>query len=430
MEKIKQSELLPGIRLRCVQTDKFHTGTFSVGFLRPLRQEEAAKNALLMEVLARGCRACPDMRRLTAACQEAYGTVVTPELRQFGEVLSIGFGASFPDDAWLPAGSKNLERVIRLVGDLCLDPASRGGLLRKDYVESERQNLRDRILAAVNNKRQYAGIRARALMCADEPFGVYSLGRAEDAEKLSHLIMTRHHQQVIASSPVRLFYCGSAPFERVRDAVLASFQMLPGGAERPVPETELVESAAVLRSEPEYVDAEQGNLVMGCRLGGAVEPEEQPVLEVFNRLYGGGSPASRLFREVREKRSLCYSISSTPVTHKAVFFVNAGIAFDKRDEVTEAILEELDRVRLGDFTPEDLETARNAAANLYHSVEDSGEGLDSFCLGQELLGSSARPGELAALALEVQPEDVARMAERVQPELVYFLRGHEKEAQV
>ena len=72
MEKTTQRELLPGVHLCCVQTDRFRTGTFSVRFLRPLRQEDAAKDALVMNVLARGCRTYPDMQRLQAACQEAY----------------------------------------------------------------------------------------------------------------------------------------------------------------------------------------------------------------------------------------------------------------------------------------------------------------------------------------------------------------------
>ena len=429
MEKVTQSELLPGIRLCCVQTDKFRTGTFSASFLRPLRQEDAAKNALVMQVLARGCRAYPDMQRLRAACQEAYGAGVGPELRQYGEVMALGFSASFPDDPWLPEGSRNLQRVIRLVSDLCLDPDTRGGLLRSEYVQSERKNLRDRILASVNDKRSYAQFRARALFCRDEDYGVYPLGSPEDTDKLSHLVMTRHYQQVLTASPVRLFCCSSAPFEQVRDAVLDSFLTLSGTAERVMPETEIRESAAVLRSETEYLDVEQGNLVLCCRLGGAVAPQAQPVLEVFNRLYGGGSPASRLFREVREKRSLCYNISSAYDSHKAVFTVSAGISFEKRDEVTEAILEALDEVRMGAFSDRDLETARSAAANAYRLLGDSGAGLDGFCLGQDLLDSTARPEELAALALEVDREEVACMAERIQPELVYFLRGGEKEAQ-
>ncbi|MBR3060198.1 MAG: insulinase family protein [Oscillospiraceae bacterium] len=428
MEKITRRELLPGIRLCCVQTDRFRTGTFSVSFLRRLRREDAAKNALAIRVLARGCRAWPDMGRIRAACQEAYGAVVEPELRQYGEVLALGFSAAFPDDPWLPRGSRNLERVIRLVSDLCLDPDTRGGLLRNDYVLSERRNLRDRILTAVNDKRTYARIRARALMFPEEDYGIYPLGSSEEAEKLTHLILTRHYQQLLASSPVRLFYCGALPFEEVRDTVLASFLTLPGGAERRTPETEIRDSAAVLRRETEYIEAEQGNLVLGCRLGGPIAPEEQPVLEVFNRYYGA-SHTSRLFRRVREQESLCYSISSGYDRHKAVFSVSAGISFARRDEVMEAVLEELDRCGTGDLVPEDLEAARVSAAAAYRMAGDRGSALDSFYLGQELLESAARPEELAALALEVSPEEVTRMAQRVQPELDYFLRGEEKEAE-
>lgn len=428
MEKITQRELLPGVRLCCVQTDRFRTGTFSVRFLRPLRQEDAAKNALVMNVLARGCRACPDLRRLRAACQEAFGAAVEPELRQYGEVLAIGFRAAFPDDLWLPADSRNLERVIRLVSDLCLDPDTRGGLLRNDYVLSERQNLRDRILTAANDKRSYARIRARALLCPEEDYGVYPLGSPEEAEKLTHLILTRHYQRMLAVSPVRLFYCGSLPFEQVRDAALESLLPLPRGEERQMPETEIRDSAAVLRRETEHMDVEQGNLVLGCRLGGRIDPQEQPVLEVFNR-YFGAAHTSRLFRRIREERSLCYSVSSDYDKHKAVFTVAAGIAFDKRDEVMEAILEELDRCAAGELIPEDLEAARVSATEAYRMLGDRGGTLDGFFLDQELLGSSARPEELAALAPEVSPEDIARMAQRVQPELDYFLRGGEKEAE-
>ncbi len=428
MERITQTELLPGIHLRCVQADRFRTGTFSVGFLRPLRREDAAKNALVMNVLARGCRARPDILRLQAACQEAYGACFQPEYRQYGEVLSVGFSASFPDDPWLPADSRNLERVIRLVSDLCLDPDTRGGLLRSEYVLSERKNLRDRILAQENDKRGFARIRAREIMCAGEDYAVFPLGGAEEAEKLTHLMMTRHYQRMLAVSPVRLFYCGSAPFEQVRDAVLDSFLTLPGGEERQAPETEIRDSAAVLRSITEYTDAEQGNLVLGCRLGGYIAPQEQPVLEVFNR-YFGASHTSRLFRRVREEKSLCYRIGSGYDKHKAVWTVDAGIAFDKRDEVMETVLEELDRCRVGDLIPEDLEAAKRSAAIAYRMIGDRGAALDGYWLDQELLGSPARPEELAALALEVSTEDVVRMAQRIQPELDYFLRGPEKEAE-
>ena len=50
----KRMELLPGVTLTAVQTEKFKTGCFSINFFRPLRREEAAMNALIPSVLLRG----------------------------------------------------------------------------------------------------------------------------------------------------------------------------------------------------------------------------------------------------------------------------------------------------------------------------------------------------------------------------------------
>jgi predicted Zn-dependent peptidase len=417
-----ETELLPGVRLRCVQTDKFRTGTFSVSFLRPLLREEAAKNALLMNVLARGTRAYPDMERLQAACSDAWGVEATPFIRQYGEALAIGFTASFPEERWFPEAAGELERVIRLVSDLCLDPCTKGGLLRSDYVLSERQKLRDRIRAEINDKQSYARHRARQLMCPEEAYGVFPLGGAEEAEKLTHVQMTRHHQLVLASSPVRIFYCGAADPQRVLPAVQTAFQTVSGAGERSVPVTELRPAGAELRRETEYMDVTQGKLVLGCRMGESFAPAEQPALQVFNALFGA-SHASRLFREVRERRSLCYSIVSGTDVHKSVLTVNAGVGWDRAEEVLEAVLAELEACSRGEIPQADLEAARRTVSASFLAAEDSGPALDAFFLAQELLDSAAVPEQLAALALEVTAEEAAEMAARVEPDLAYLLRG-------
>ena len=80
-------------------------------------------------------------------------------------------------------------------------------------------------------------------------------------------------------------------------------------------------------------------------------------------------------------------------------------------------------LQMGDINPRSLPVETEVAAGEPRRIEKI------LHLGQELLGTPARPEELAALALEVSPEDVTRMAQRVQPELDYFLRGPEKEAE-
>ena len=149
-------ELFPGVRLTTVRTDRFPCGYFSVHLLRPLRAEDASRNALLMHVLRRGTRTLPDRERISAALDELSGTTLEPSLSQMGETLSIGLRASFQDEPNAPHTEDNLHRIIGLCGEMLLDPVTRGGLLREDYVREEGRNLHDRVEKVIRDPRSYA----------------------------------------------------------------------------------------------------------------------------------------------------------------------------------------------------------------------------------------------------------------------------------
>ncbi len=422
----KVTVLFPGVRLTALRTDRFHSGCFLLQLQRPLCREEASRNALLMSVLRRGTRTRPDMESISHTLDSLYGAALEPSLRQRGEVMSIGFQAVFPDDRFLPEGENCLEQVIALAGEMLLDPATRGGLLRDEYVRSEGQNLHDRVAAAVNNKRGYALKRARELMFAGEAYGIYPLGEAEEALRIRHRTLTEHYRMVLQTSPMELFFCGSAEAQRVEEAVRRALMTLPGSsAQRPLPVTVPAGAAGELRHITERMDVEQGNLVIGFRRDRRGDAD-YPALMVFNELFGGG-PASRLFMNVREKRSLCYYVGSSVDQFKESMTVSAGIAFDRAEETEEAILGELARLAKGDISAEDLATAKKSVASDYLSAQDSPAAIGTFRLSQSLLGSGEDLRQFALRVSGVTAEEVARIAGEMAPDLVYFLRKGEAE---
>ena len=152
MKRIR-TEILPGVFLTCLQTDKFKTGLLSVSFLAPLRREEASQNALIPSVLRRGTVYHPDTDALAARLDSLYGARIEPLARKLGEIQAVGFWASFVDDAWLPEpGTGLLEDVSGLLGEILLSPNTRGGLLLPAYVESEKEKLLEDIRARINDR--------------------------------------------------------------------------------------------------------------------------------------------------------------------------------------------------------------------------------------------------------------------------------------
>ncbi len=418
------AELTPGVRLHCMQTERFHSGYFSVELMRPLEAVNASRNAVLMNVLRRGTRTCPDMTRIEERLNELYGASVDPCLSQLGEIITIGLQAVFPDDRYLPGETRYLEKVLSFCGEMLLDPATRGGLLNDEFVRSERQNLHDQLEAAVNDKRKYARKRLRKLMFDGEAYGVYPMGEAEDALKVHYQQLTKYYKSMLRVVPIEVYYCGSAEAVRVEAAVREALLTLPSTNRLPQPEAAEHPYPNAYRSVTEEMDVKQGNLAIGFRMtpGGHTD---QAALLVFNELFGGGA-SSRLFRSVREEKSLCYSIGSSVDRFKEIMTVSAGIGFDKREEAEEAIYKELEALQHGEFTPEELETAKRGVAGALKNGLDKQSAICGFNLAQEMLGEVGDLAHFAALSMVVQPEDVQAIAQRMKPELSYFLRKGEQ----
>ena len=99
---VKTIELSPGVTLRYFPDNRFKQGALSIQFLRPMCREEAALNALLPDVLLRGCQSAPDMRRITLRLDDLYGASVGALVRRVGDIQTTGLSCSFAAFASLP----------------------------------------------------------------------------------------------------------------------------------------------------------------------------------------------------------------------------------------------------------------------------------------------------------------------------------------
>lgn len=426
--KFNRTELMPGVFLSHLRSDKFKTACMSVTLLTQLRRETAAMNAVIPFVLRRGTTRYGDMEQLSRRMDELYGAAVEPVVRRIGEIQCIGFYGSFPEPDYLPGGEALLGDTCALMAQLLLDPVTRGGLLLPQYVDSEREKLLDIIRSRMNDKRSYALSRCIEEMCCYEDFAVSRFGSESEAENIHYKKLTRHYRELIQTCPVEIFYCGKTDFKAVSAAMRDAFSAMPRGEIDYDIGTDLRMNAVEdhVRFVEEEMDMTQGKLVLGFRLGECMEEPDIPALYVFNAVYGSGA-TSKLFMNVREKLSLCYYASSAVYLHKGIMLVSSGIEFDKLDAARDEILAQLDSVRRGEITDDELRSAKKSVASDLRAVQDSIGELEGFYLSQALDGLDYGPAELAALAEDVTKEDVQAIAESIECDLIYFLKGSGEE---
>ena len=162
------------------------------------------------------------------------------------------------------------------------------------------------------------------------------------------------------------------------------------------------------------------------RAGTVMGDADYYATSLFNEIFGGSS-ISKLFMNVREKKSLCYYCSSVYMISKGVIFISCGIKSENKDAAYNEIMYQLDEMKKGNFTDADITTAKKLLYNSLTQVNDSPSGLDSYYFRRNMAGIPYTPAESIKLIEAVTKEDIMRVAESVVPDTVYFLRGTEEE---
>lgn len=426
MERFHKT-LAQGVELVMTQTKQFKTGVFSVTLTMPLQEDTATAYALIPDVLYRGSRKHPNIESLSAATDELYGASLGPAVRQRGESQSVGFQCSFIDDHYALDGMAVLEPAFQLVGEILLDPYTVDGVFDGEFVSSEGANLADRIAARINDKRGWSIFRLVQEMCSQERYAVDKLGDAEKARTMTAEQLWQYYQNLLAQSHVTFYYGGSAGLDRVEQAINRFFAPLLQDRQAPVECQVLARPVQEsVREVTDVLDVTQGKLAMGFRTGGiTVRHPQMPALLVCNALYGG-TAHSKLFTNVREKMSLCYFASSLLDKIKGLMVVSSGVEFSKFAVAREAILSQLDAMRQGDFTQEEMQAAIRSVVNALVSRKDSQGLMEDDCVTTALTGGDpTRADDLARQVEQVTREDVVAVANMLTLDTIYYLTGEE-----
>lgn len=425
MPTLKRTQLLPGVFLTAIHTEKFKSSLFSMTLLTPLRAQRAATEALIPFLLLRGSETHPDMQSISVQLDQLYGGSVSPVVRKKGEVHCLGLLGSFLADAYTLDGSGILKQAIQFVGELLLRPHTENGVFSEEYTRQEKANLADRIRSEINEKRLYATHRVVEEMCKEEPYGVNTLGCETDVDAITPQSAWECYQDLLSHARLELYYCGSAQPQQVEDIFLKALEALPREGSYDLPQTLILPQAKAVQRVEERLDVVQGKLTMGLRTGGihAGSPD-YAALMLCNAVFGG-TTTSKLFLNVREKLSLCYYADSGLHKLKGLMVVSSGVEFDQRQRAEDEIMAQLEACRRGEIKPWEMDGARRSTISALRTVLDNQGRQEDWWLGQAVAGLDQGPGLLAQALERVDVAQVVQVAQTLSLDTVYFLNGRE-----
>ena len=129
-----------------------------------------------------------------------------------------------------------------------------------------------------------------------------------------------------------------------------------------------------------------------------------------------------LFQNVREKAGLAYSTKSSYVKAKANIFIRCGIQIENYDKALGLIKEQLDVLKDGKFSEEDIENAKTFLISGIRNIEEEQDSEIIYYIGQELAKTNRDVDEYISMINKVSKEDIINLANTVQINTIYFLR--------
>ncbi|KXZ39539.1 Predicted Zn-dependent peptidase [Alkalithermobacter thermoalcaliphilus JW-YL-7 = DSM 7308] len=402
-----------------INTEKFKTNLISVYIKRPLDRKEVTKNTLIPSLLESGTVNFKTQREISRKLDELYGAGLACSVSKKGEKHILSFKLAIVNNTYV--NENILKEGLILLNEIINKPLVENNGFKKEYLEIEKSNLRDKIRSRINDKGHYALERCIEEMCKGESFSIYEYGYEEDLKDIDEKTLYDHYKHIIRTSPIDIVIAGSFDRESIINDVknILNFER---DSIIQIPQEQIDIDVKDVKNITEKMDVTQGKIVLGFRTNIHYKDDKYYPLMVYSNILGGG-PHSKLFVNVREKESLCYYIYSSIEKYKSIMVIASGIEVDNYEKAINLINEQLEKINKGEITQEEISNSKKALINSVNSVKDSLLGLSDFYYGQIISQTQESLDSIIEKINSVTIEQVIDASSKIKLDTIYFLRN-------
>lgn len=419
MEYIEKT-IKKGIKVHSLKTNKFKTNLIAIFLTSELSRKTVTSNALISTVLRRGSKNMPTQEEISKELEELYGATFDCGIDKTGDNQVLKFYIESINDKFLPQKDENmLKTSIEKILDIVFNPLIKDEAFDKEYVAQEKENIKHRIEGKIDNKARYALDRCIEEMYKDKPFGLYKFGYVEDLENINEKNLYQQYKDLINECKIDIFISGDID-DNIESIILENEKVKKLKEREPKYNKESEQEREKHGEITEKMDVNQGKLVIGLDVNTQSEDEKYYTL-VYNNILGG-SANSKIFQNVREKANLAYVASSNYFRYKNNIFINCGIEISNYQKAVDLIKIQLEDMKKGNFTDEEIENAKKSIVAIIRTIDDEQDTGITYYFGQELSDNKTSIEDYIKKIEGVKRENILDVANKIDINTIYFLR--------
>lgn len=420
MQYIKKD--LGSYNIHLINTDKYKTVTMKVVFHSPIKKEEITMRNILSDILLQSTKNYPTKRDMIIESENLYAADIYNNTQRFGNYISTSFILQVLNDKYTEPG--NLENAIRFLSEIILNPDINDNGFNEEKLKIVKHNCEINLSSIKENPTNYATIRLNEEFQKNSPISYRMTGYLEDLQDITQETLYNYYQKMIDRDHVDIFIAGEFDNNEIIQIIKSCFKFRKIKKYKIPFMLEPLKPKKKILATKENIQASQSKLAIGCTIGKLTEKERNYSLVLGNIILGGGTD-SKLFKTVREKNSLCYSIYSSLSKLDNTIIIKAGIDKNNYKKTVEVIKDVLNKIQKGKITDKDIKMAKELYDNSILSIEEDPMQIINEYLTEQIVGFENYK-ERSKIMNKVTKRSIIKTIKKIKIDTIFLLEGDEE----
>lgn len=406
--------------LHVINTDKFKTVMVKINFKNKIKEEDPTYRNLLTKVLTLSNEKYKTKKDLEIACEDLYNLSLSTSNFISGNYIITSFNGMFLNEKYTEENM--FFKSLQFIFDIIFKPNKSDEFA---YFDLAKRLVKDEIDTYFDDPKNYSNYRILEEMAKNSTLSYNPIGNTDILNKITNKDLYDYYNNLLKKDLVDIFVIGDFDYNKLKDYIKNNF--LIKTIKKPSLDHFLIHNKINKRAKTikETKDLEQSKLCIGFKLDKLTDFEKKYCLSIYNFILGGG-PDSKLFKNVREKHSLCYTINCNYRPVNNIMLINAGINSSDFKKCVNLIKKELSKMSNGDFDDNDIMAAKITYINSLKEIEDNEPSILKIFESAEYLGFDLID-ERSKSILNVTKQDIINLSKKIHLDTIYLLEGVENE---
>ena len=413
---------LGSYNLHFIKTDIFKTITMKVIFHTPIIKEDITKRNILSDILLQSTKEYKTRRDLTIKSEDLYAADIYTSNQRVGNYIMTSFILQTLNDKYTE--ENNFEESIKFLHEIIFNPDVEEEKFKEDKLELVKSNAKLALNSIKEDAANYSLIRMSEAYDKTSPISYRMTGYLEDLDKITEENLYEYYERMLDNDYVDIFILGDINEKELLPIIKKHFKfkkVKKRKASYYLPNKKPRKRRLFAK---ETTKNSQSKLAIACPITKMTDYEKNYSLLLANIILGGTGD-SKLFKEVREENSLCYTIRSNYNRLDNLMVINAGIDNVNFDKAVELITKNVQDMKKGKFTDSDINVAKEFYKTSAESLMESPSRIINEVLTEEILGAEPLSERVRKIE-KVTKKDIMRACKKINMDTVLLLEGGNK----